>query len=47
VKELQRDNWKSVPTEDQVADGLIKALPYTRFEEFKNNLNLVEKTSVD
>jgi hypothetical protein len=36
-----------VPTEDQVADGFTKALPHRKFEEFKNNLNLVEKTSID
>jgi hypothetical protein len=36
-----------VSTEDQVADGFMKALPYMKFEEFKNNLNLVEKTSID
>jgi len=36
-----------VSTEDQVADGFMKALPYRKFEEFKNNLNLVEKTSID
>jgi len=36
-----------VPTEDQVADGFTKALPQRKFEEFKNNLNLVEKTSID
>jgi histone deacetylase 1/2 len=36
-----------VSTEDQVADGFTKALPHRKFEEFKNNLNLVEKTSID
>jgi histone deacetylase 1/2 len=36
-----------VPTEDQVADGFTKALPHRKFEEFKNNLNLIEKTSID
>jgi len=36
-----------IPTEDQVADGFTKALPQRKFEEFKNNLNLVEKTSID
>lgn len=36
-----------VSTEDQVADGFTKALSYVKFEEFKNNLNLVEKTSID
>ena len=36
-----------VSTEDQVADGFTKASPHRKFEEFKNNLNLVEKTSID
>jgi len=36
-----------IPTKDQVADGFTKALPQRKFEEFKNNLNLVEKTSID
>ena len=36
-----------VSTEDQVADSFTKALPHRKFEEFKNNLNLVEKTSID
>jgi hypothetical protein len=36
-----------LPTKDQVADGFTKALPHVKFEEFKNNLNLVEKTSID
>jgi len=36
-----------VSTEDQIADGFTKALSQRKFEEFKNNLNLVEKTSID
>jgi histone deacetylase 1/2 len=31
-----------IPSQDQVADGFTKPLPYPAFEVFKRNLNLVK-----
>ena len=36
-----------IPSKDQVADGFTKALPVRKLEEFKNNLNLKRKRSLD
>ena len=36
-----------IPSKDQVADGFTKALPVQKFEEFKRNLNLQDKDSLD
>jgi hypothetical protein len=36
-----------IPSKDQVADGFTKALPVSKLEEFKNNLNLKRKRSLD
>lgn len=36
-----------IGTKDQLADGFTKALPVQKFEDFKSNLNLARKRSLD
>jgi histone deacetylase 1/2 len=36
-----------ISSKDQVADGFTKALPAPKFEDFKYNLNLEQKTGLD
>ena len=36
-----------VPSNDQLADGFTKALPAGKLEDFKSNLNLKRKRSLD
>jgi len=36
-----------IASQDQLADGFIKALPVNKFEVFKRNLNLEKKMSSD
>jgi hypothetical protein len=36
-----------ISTKDQVVDGFTKALTAPKFEDFKHNLNLEEKNSLD
>jgi len=36
-----------IASQDQLADGFIKALPVNKFEVFKLNLNLEKKISSD
>ncbi|XP_014660357.1 uncharacterized protein LOC106804209 [Setaria italica] len=36
-----------IPSNDQLADGLTKALPVCKFEEFRRNLNLEKRKVVD
>ena len=43
-KELQ---IQFIASEDQIADGFTKSLAARKFEEFRHNLNLQRKTSLD
>jgi hypothetical protein len=36
-----------ISSKDQIADGFTKALPVLKFEDFKYNLNLEQKTGLD
>ena len=36
-----------IPSGDQIADGFTKALPVQKLQEFRHNLNLDEKKTLD
>lgn len=47
VRERVTNKVRLVSTNDQLADGFTKALPVGKLEDFKVNLNLKKKGSLD